>query len=32
MGPMKFVYLRHASWAYSAMPPDLCGNIVAISA
>src|SRR3954451_24031008 len=29
---MGVKYLRHASWAYSAMPPDLLGNIAASSA
>src|SRR4051794_27246587 len=29
---MMVRYLRHASWAYSAMPPDLFGNIDASSA
>ncbi len=30
-GPISVVYLRHASWAYSASPPDFSGNIVASS-
>ena len=32
IGPTKVKYLRHASWANSAIPPGLLGNIVASSA
>src|SRR5918911_5601360 len=31
-GPMSVRYFRHASWAYSATPPDLFGNMHASSA
>jgi hypothetical protein len=31
-GPISVRYLRHASWAYRATPPDLFGNMHASSA
>ena len=31
IGPTSVVYFRHASWAYSARPPDFSGNMVASS-
>ena len=31
IGPTSVVYLRHASCAYSASPPDFSGNIAASS-